>query len=1333
MSFGGYTQVGDLDFNWAPDTNPDSIGGSFSGAHTPSLDGFGPGDYSGGYTGQGDTIYWGPFDDTPTTNPGGPTVPVHFGPGIVLKQAAGAFGGGGGDVPPDLEDDDQKFTEPPPEEQGGGLQTELDPTYEDVKVQTGGYVGDDPYVQELDAPGVEMQEILPKRMNAKKIFQKYYKPGETFNAAEAIQKAYGLDAPPGYKDYRNLQNHLEDMLEIAEEDARTMTSGVPSGTTATGTQGDMGRSYLGDIELQDLGKRMSAREIVDAYYDPNDPGGFDVASAIQDAYGLDTKPYGEYKQLQDQIEDIIDYEEDFHGDAWEGESDFAKGLPDLPDETDTAGGGNVELKPLSEPSLDASATTTEVADFVHGEFGSETPAPGGDIELQPLGGDETAGGIKPFVPEETKGAPDFVHRDPFAPETGGMVETRAISKDGLPITLKDVPESAIMSWEKLDMSKASPRLSEALSDASNLSLGAEGVGTSLGGISQFLKNRGVDLIGGVILTPVFNWLDDVSGSPWASRVIQGSMGMYGLLAAGDPFGVIAAPVMWGIQEYMNQRQRLVENEDPEAERGRKFGYVREGDKWYPAIQTSKERDEGWIGSNKTQVSFQYGESIKWKKAKGSTEWIPYFEKGTYRMKNFHVGDNEVDDPTREAGEEYQKRVDPLRDFYYLTEEQTRAYLSGVAGGSAAEGTSRATTFTDEDQASIKKAQEDAFSGFAVKDDVGWSDYWMNASHEEYTAGYGDRGAYVDQLQDIRKSLEFMQDYRYSDPGSMESQDFGTNEFEGSRALRQKVNDQGSLGLAIWDRDSGGFSGDLSGRGMTTGHERTYATNIASLNGRLEGRTAEDLAQSGLSNFEDSDEMRYLTEMYMKQTDMLYKTQRAAGTSMGFNETFADRAVKGYTGSFYTPEEGVYEGSTAPYGAFADRDDTDPLYQDKNQYGLKDNGWALYQDNAWEFGTLDTADQLHEAIAKIEATSDEYGTEHYRSEDQRSYLAQKAYCRYLFSKINQLGGADYMRDLNEGREGKAYSPDMKLRYYSEDDFKAGPQVDRWGFEYDQPTEQIRHPWGLDPMYSELDDGDLPPQSYGTDVNHREDYESWYPEWRKGQDGDALRNLLESGVIGTGKDSPDYIAGRYTDADAYNEAMGLQVDEVPEEPEVEEEETVDESEQHAVVHVDNEPDLFGDTHIDDWGTGGYSDQPMYGVDYPEGWSYDASRGIVTSPDQKHFVYPSDEGLMWDHADALDDAAAANAKAEQDAQDAADAEAAEAQAAAKKTVPDTHPGATHIHDLPVQEHHEMQHYQHSTAPAHIPMHVIAQHISDGATHIPMNVIASQIAQGESATKVI
>ena len=130
---------------------------------------------------------------------------------------------------------------------------------------------------------------------------------------------------------------------------------------------------------------------------------------------------------------------------------------------------------------------------------------------------------------------------------------------------------------------------------------------------------------------------------------------------------------------MKQRQRLIANKDPEAERGKKFGYVREGDKWYPAIQTSKERDEGWLGSNKTQVTFQYGSEIKWRKGKLG-EWIPYFEEGTYGKKNFHVWDSEVDDPEHEGGKDYQRRADPLRDFYYLSEDETLDYLHNVMGG-----------------------------------------------------------------------------------------------------------------------------------------------------------------------------------------------------------------------------------------------------------------------------------------------------------------------------------------------------------------------------------------------------------------------------------------------------------------------------------------------------------------------------------------------------------------------------------------------------------------------------------------------------------------------------
>ena len=85
----------------ASDTNPDSLGSSFSSASSTK---FGPGDYSGGYTGHGDTIYWGNLDDSdapygykkngqPRKHPrAGTNKNMHnpFGPGV-LARGVGAM------------------------------------------------------------------------------------------------------------------------------------------------------------------------------------------------------------------------------------------------------------------------------------------------------------------------------------------------------------------------------------------------------------------------------------------------------------------------------------------------------------------------------------------------------------------------------------------------------------------------------------------------------------------------------------------------------------------------------------------------------------------------------------------------------------------------------------------------------------------------------------------------------------------------------------------------------------------------------------------------------------------------------------------------------------------------------------------------------------------------------------------------------------------------------------------------------------------------------------------------------------------------------------------
>ena len=230
-------------------------------------------------------------------------------------------------------------------------------------------------------------------------------------------------------------------------------------------------------------------------------------------------------------------------------------------------------------------------------------------------------------------------------------------------------------------------------------------------------------------------------------------------------------------------------------------------------------------------------------------WIPYFEEGTYRMKNFHVWDSEVDEPEHEAGEQYQKRVDPLRDFYYMSEEETATYLRGVAGGDAAFAHEKGTAWTQEEQDSVKKAQNEAFTSYTSKDDESWSDYWHRASPKEAFVMGVQRGTYVDQLQDIRKTLEFVQDYRYSDKGSLHTGDFGMNEFEGSREFREAVNDHNYLGLK---KDSSvtfhSGSAGVSGFGSLGTWDR-IGYNYKDFGGRLEGKTAEEVQEAGKSSYQ----------------------------------------------------------------------------------------------------------------------------------------------------------------------------------------------------------------------------------------------------------------------------------------------------------------------------------------------------------------------------------------------------------------------------------------------------------------------------------------------------
>ena len=740
------------------------------------------------------------------------------------------------------------------------------------------------------------------------------------------------------------------------------------------------------------------------------------------------------------------------------------------------------------------------------------------------------------------------------------------------------------------------------------------------------------------------------------------------------------------------------------------------------------------------MTCQYGNEIKWRKGKLG-EWVPYFEEGTYGMKEFHTWDSETDDAKNEAGVDYQRRADPLRDFYYLSEEETLDYLHGVMGGDSVS-SDRDHEYTPEEQAAIEAARQESFSSFGsnVHDDESWGDYWeANAFNDEEREGYGNRAGYVDQLQDVRQTLEFMQSYRYSENGSLKTSDFGMDESEGSREFRDVVNAGGKLGRPEWDSTVKSCTPGMGGC--------TSQTQLSDWTGRLSG-TGDDLHKDGLEKFQKSGEMRWLTDEFFKQKDLLYKTQKAAGLSKDFDKIFGSKTVPDSTPDLYWYRQDASGEYTHSGGLF---DELTPTKQGPN---LENSAWALYQDNAWEFGALDTTAQLQDAIAKIEASgsSEWYGTDHYRNDDQRTYLAQKAYTRYLYSKINQLGGYDYTFgvDPNPPDAGdRAFMGSEDYDYRNSDPGRNGTSEEWRGLS-----------WALDPMFSELDDGHDPAGSigYGSDydVLHRDDWEDpgYYAYAGKfGQDTDAMYNLRYYGIIGDGKeDNPDYIAGNFNDMLDYDAAMG-NPENFPWDP-VQERYVKMGDQTPGLVYNDDtgayeipdgwvppkelttlatlEPD--DDPDVDTWGGAGFGQtvddgfddfggMPIPGEDYPATFVYNSRNHTLTAPDGSTFDYPADYDDAWDYFDRLAATQAREDKEKQDAEDAAaaaqqqqddeDTAAAEAEASATQTAPDDHPGAVHdpappeaeprpsYQHYPTTVQHDIMHFAaDATAPAHIPV---------------------------------
>ena len=1000
------------------------------------------------------------------------------------------------------------------------------------------------------------------------------------------------------------------------------------------------------------------------------------------------------------------------GTAWGTVSNLSKDFTDPDAELDTlnpsskstVAGGSIEMQNLGgrtpmRPFDTAGGTTTTGSSVYDGDSdlsghtsvaGSDgvsinTEVVPGSIELQPLAGTLSA----PSMPRSELG--DL----PDVPELGFLLDD--LPGPSAPFELGNLGID--------DVAPAPPGLSDFVGDLGNVALAPGGIGIAANKLMNFAKARVFDLGLGLALTPFFSWVDQQTGTGWTSRMVQLTMATTGFLFTADPFGLIAAPIGWAIQEFIDRRQRVLDNDDPEKIRGKKWGFVREGKNWYPAVTESQSKDEGG-GTDRSVLMLKYGSKVKWEQEKGTGNWVPTFENA--RFKEFKVSNKEI--YGAEAGKVYQERADPLRDFYLLDDDETTKMLTNFAGGDVMRQFSKEDghVFTDAEKAEIQANQKQAFDMMQTHEVTSWSDSWkpiaeggngrrVDGSDTYETEYFGRNMApLVDSILDSRDASDMIHDYRHSQSGKVDraSGDF----WEGSIKLRRLINEQRHLGDAQWAASARYTRKNFDGvrasywdlpEGV---YEKAQAGDWTELDKwtRAKGRdTAEDAVQND-----------YYLEQFRKELDNLLVAQKQAASSMGFKEKYNFDMSK-----------------------HADMPDSESWYMSR----VNNDGWSgMYLDNSWQIPEMRTADQLHDELLDIEEAGDpQYmGTSHFRNTQQQQYLAQKAIVRYWAKKLDTVGAG---ADVASAYHDVSYA-NVPIAFWQEGD----DPDSKYGLGLHLGADEgIRFHGQTHTESPTLAEDSKVVEALGTNI------------------GTAMQGLEKYGVIG-GINDPDFVAGHYKDFETYWHESGKRAPQIvnPETNIVEDKvwdadakvwrapwEEPPKAEaytpkDHEVAHDDWTPPTFDD------GT----------PDIPPDWTYNRTTGFATAPDGSSWD-PYMIEKLWEYNEELKrHAAERKAKADADAKAAADADAkakadadakakADADAAAVKDA-----GTTHAHGedpkpphpaAPVKSwtfHHEeplvFQHDQH--VPMHIPTSKIAaDNLADHSHAFHPNVAPAHVPQ--------
>ena len=218
---------------------------------------------------------------------------------------------------------------------------------------------------------------------------------------------------------------------------------------------------------------------------------------------------------------------------------------------------------------------------------------------------------------------------------------------------------------------------------------------NVGGLREWLTKQAKGLLAAPLLVPLSMQMDKVmpGGSTWFNL----GLSMIDVMVSGDPLGLAVVGTMKMLSAQAAADARRQDNLDPQKERGKKYGYVRVGDTWYPAFSDTDFKGEGWFDSSNA-TALQYGENMIWKRVfvggREQSRLQPFFEEDDRHYKIFEMSDAEfknqaiagqkynfeTEDEVRYGGKAQIDNWDPMRNWYLLSGDDVNKMMNGIASG-----------------------------------------------------------------------------------------------------------------------------------------------------------------------------------------------------------------------------------------------------------------------------------------------------------------------------------------------------------------------------------------------------------------------------------------------------------------------------------------------------------------------------------------------------------------------------------------------------------------------------------------------------------------------------